>query len=60
MPSSIQRIFCIGGGTGHPTAYTDSMGFHLVVNYRPKGDQATAIEELVRGVRNGCLLMALS
>jgi excinuclease ABC subunit B len=29
------------------------MGFHLVVNYRPKGDQATAIEELVRGVRDG-------
>src|SRR6202050_4925928 len=29
------------------------MGFHLKVNYRPKGDQATAIEELVRGVRDG-------
>jgi excinuclease ABC subunit B len=29
------------------------MGFHLVVNYRPKGDQAAAIEELVRGVRDG-------
>jgi excinuclease ABC subunit B len=29
------------------------MGFHLVVNYQPKGDQATAIEELVRGVRDG-------
>ncbi|MGA2588937.1 MAG: excinuclease ABC subunit UvrB [Bryobacteraceae bacterium] len=29
------------------------MGFHLTVNYRPKGDQATAIDELVRGVRDG-------
>src|SRR5689334_19233518 len=29
------------------------MSFHLVVNYRPRGDQATAIEELVRGVRDG-------
>jgi excinuclease ABC subunit B len=29
------------------------MGFHLKVNYSPKGDQATAIEELVRGVRDG-------
>jgi excinuclease ABC subunit B len=29
------------------------MGFHLTVNYSPRGDQATAIEELVRGVRDG-------
>src|ERR1039457_989898 len=29
------------------------MGFHLTVNYSPKGDQPTAIEELVRGVRDG-------
>jgi excinuclease ABC subunit B len=29
------------------------MGFHLTVNYRPKGDQAAAIDELVRGVRDG-------
>src|SRR6202167_1604185 len=29
------------------------MGFHLKVNYSPKGDQAAAIEELVRGVRDG-------
>ncbi|MFN7996130.1 MAG: excinuclease ABC subunit UvrB [Bryobacteraceae bacterium] len=29
------------------------MGFRLAVTYRPKGDQATAIEELVRGVRDG-------
>jgi excinuclease ABC subunit B len=29
------------------------MGFHLTVNYSPKGDQATAIEELVGGVRDG-------
>ena len=33
--------------------YTEEMGFHLTVNYSPKGDQATAIEELVRGVRDG-------
>src|SRR5580700_3519621 len=29
------------------------MGFHLTVNYSPRGDQATAVEELVRGVRDG-------
>jgi excinuclease ABC subunit B len=29
------------------------MSFRLAVNYSPKGDQATAIEELVRGVRDG-------
>ncbi len=26
------------------------MGFNLVVDYRPRGDQASAIEELVRGI----------
>src|SRR5512132_1489642 len=29
------------------------MGFQLVVNYRPRGDQETAIAELVRGARDG-------
>ncbi len=29
------------------------MGFHLTVNYTPQGDQAAAIEELTRGVRDG-------
>src|SRR6201987_4903806 len=29
------------------------MGFRLSVSYRPRGDQATAIEDLVRGVRDG-------
>ncbi len=29
------------------------MGFRLTVNYRPRGDQVTAIEELSRGVRDG-------
>ncbi len=29
------------------------MGFHLTVNYQPRGDQGAAIEELVRGVRVG-------
>src|SRR6202008_4534284 len=29
------------------------MGFRLAVNYRPRGDQETAIEELTRGVRDG-------
>jgi excinuclease ABC subunit B len=33
--------------------YTEEMGFHRTVNYSPKGDQATAIEELIRGVRDG-------
>ena len=29
------------------------MAFHLTVNYSPKGDQAAAIEQLLRGVRDG-------
>jgi excinuclease ABC subunit B len=29
------------------------MGFKLVVNYRPRGDQENAIAELLRGVRDG-------
>ena len=29
------------------------MAFHLAVNYRPRGDQETAIEELSRGVQDG-------
>ncbi|HYL37821.1 MAG TPA: excinuclease ABC subunit UvrB [Bryobacteraceae bacterium] len=29
------------------------MGFHLAVDYRPRGDQAAAIEQLVRGVVEG-------
>ena len=29
------------------------MAFKLVVNYRPRGDQENAIEELIRGVRQG-------
>ncbi|MBI4463920.1 MAG: DEAD/DEAH box helicase family protein, partial [Acidobacteria bacterium] len=29
------------------------MDFQLVSNYRPRGDQAAAIEQLVRGVRSG-------
>ncbi len=29
------------------------MSFDLVVNYRPRGDQVTAIEELTRGIRDG-------
>ena len=29
------------------------MGFHLAVDYRPRGDQATAIEQLVRGTVDG-------
>ena len=33
--------------------YTGIMGFRLAVNYRPRGDQETAIAELTRGVREG-------
>ena len=29
------------------------MPFRLAVDYRPRGDQATAIEQLVRGVLDG-------
>ena len=35
------------------SAYTEAMGFRLAVNYRPRGDQETAIAELTRGVREG-------
>jgi excinuclease ABC subunit B len=41
------------GGLNEQLPYTEKMGFHLTVNYSPKGDQAAAIEELVRGVRDG-------
>ncbi|MGH7246737.1 MAG: DEAD/DEAH box helicase family protein, partial [Pseudomonadota bacterium] len=29
------------------------MSFHLVVDYRPRGDQETAIEQLLRGLSDG-------
>jgi excinuclease ABC subunit B len=29
------------------------MGFHVAVDYRPRGDQATAIDQLMRGVVDG-------
>src|SRR5437667_9362744 len=29
------------------------MAFRLTVNYTPRGDQATAIDELLRGLRDG-------
>ncbi len=29
------------------------MGFHLAVDYRPRGDQEQAIDQLIRGVRDG-------
>jgi excinuclease ABC subunit B len=29
------------------------MSFHLAVDYRPRGDQAAAIEQLLDGLRNG-------
>ncbi len=29
------------------------MGFHLAIDYRPRGDQGQAIEQLVRGVNEG-------
>ena len=29
------------------------MGFRLAVDYRPRGDQEQAIEQLVRGVSDG-------
>jgi excinuclease ABC subunit B len=34
-------------------SYTGTMGFRLAVNYRPRGDQETAIAELTRGVHEG-------
>jgi excinuclease ABC subunit B len=36
-----------------PVRHTGIMGFRLVVNYRPCGDQETAIAELTRGIREG-------
>src|SRR5579859_5726342 len=33
--------------------YAGIMAFHLEVNYSPRGDQQTAIEELARGVNDG-------
>src|SRR5271169_2137408 len=40
-------------GPSSPLCYPDTMPFHLEVNYRPRGDQETAIEELGRGVQDG-------
>src|SRR5271169_6518378 len=40
-------------GPSSPLCYPDTMPFHLEVNYRPRGDQETAIEELGRGVEDG-------
>jgi excinuclease ABC subunit B len=36
-----------------PECYAENMAFHLEVNYRPRGDQETAIAELTRGVLDG-------
>ena len=33
--------------------HTEGMGFHLAVNYRPRGDQETAIEQLLAGLNQG-------
>src|SRR6266853_6842972 len=49
----------LGGTTGrwlgacNADRYTGCMGFRLVVNYRPRGDQENAIAELTRGLREG-------
>ena len=40
-------------GCSDPECYPENMSFHLEVNYRPRGDQETAIEELARGVEDG-------
>src|SRR5271169_352864 len=40
-------------GPSSPLCYPDTMPFHLEVNYSPRGDQETAIEELGRGVQDG-------
>src|SRR5260370_42337448 len=44
-------FFAPPGRSGH--RYTERMGFRLVVNYLPRGDQVNAIAELTRGVREG-------
>jgi excinuclease ABC subunit B len=49
---SPRRRFAVSLRRAHPP-YTGEMAFHLTVNYSPKGDQAAAIEELIRGVRDG-------
>jgi excinuclease ABC subunit B len=36
-----------------PPRHNRTMGFRLAVNYRPRGDQETAIAELILGVREG-------
>src|SRR5437867_2913581 len=33
--------------------YPETMGFRLAVTYRPRGDQETAIAELIRGIGDG-------
>src|SRR6266849_3537035 len=45
--------FLPGQGRTCKECYAKNMAFHLEVNYRPRGDQETAIEELGRGVEDG-------
>ncbi len=35
------------------TSYTEDMAFRLGIDYQPRGDQVTAIESLLRGIRDG-------
>ncbi len=42
-----------GGGAKNGRVYTEAMSFRIAVPYSPKGDQATAIAELLRGLRDG-------
>jgi excinuclease ABC subunit B len=36
-----------------PDSYNEKMSFRLGIDYQPRGDQATAIEALLRGLRDG-------
>ena len=39
--------------TPHPLSYTDDVPFKLGIDYQPRGDQASAIEQLTNGISDG-------
>ena len=52
-PGRHQRSQLLHVINGLRLCHSVGMGFRLVVNYRPRGDQETAIAELTRGIREG-------
>src|SRR5262249_17393990 len=52
MKGRLAASQCCLDRSGH-SAILNSMSFHLAVDYRPRGDQGAAIDQLFRGVLDG-------